>query len=195
MLRRPIRYALTALTVLAAAAPASAQFVNPGFETGALAPWFPANNFCNVSSCTWTVTNADAHTGTFSAEGSDNLELRQNFATPFAPGTVTSLTFWAKHLSAGVNALAYVLYYSNGSSSQNSVNTTGTDWNMFDVTSSVNNALSLSGFSVYGNTGGITRVDDFSINGQALTATPEPATLALVGIGFVGLAVARRRRA
>ena len=182
------------LAVAMAAAPlaAHADVVNPGFETGSLAPWTQGRNF--GSSAVWTVTNSFAHTGSFSATTPNNVELVQNFAA-IDVSTITSISFWAEHPNSEVNALAYDLFYTNGSDHEFIVNTVGTNWTFFDITSSLTSGLFLSGISFFGNTAGVTFLDDVHIVTNAApppTGVPEPLTLSLFGAGLAGAVVLRR---
>jgi hypothetical protein len=180
---------LAALALLGNAPQARAGeiLVNPGFETGSLSPWFQDRNF--GGSVNWMVTNSDSHSGTFSATNNGNLELRQNFAgVPAA--LITDVSFWARHPDPTVGPLAFDFFYSDGTDDEFLVNTSGSGWNFFDVTSNLDTTKTLTGFSVFGNSDGVTFVDDLNI----LTSLPEPSCLALLGLGLGGLAAWRRWR-
>ena len=182
-----------ALTLPLASSQARADvLVNGGFETGSLGPWVVGRNF--GASEDWNVTSTVAHSGTFSATDVGNEELRQNFAaTPTS--SILDVSFWAEHPDANVNALAVDLYYSDGTDNEFLVNTTGTGWNFFDVTSHLTAGLSLTGFSVFGNSAGRTYFDDASIT-TAVSSVPEPGSFALGGValGAYFLASVARRR-
>ena len=180
-----------ACVALACASPATAANVlsNPGFESGFLSPWIQARDF--GGSTNWFVTSADSHSGTFSAEDTGNKELRQNFGG-IAGGSITQFTFWAKHPDGNASLLAYDFFYSDSTSTEFVVDTVGTGWTLFDVLANVNTSKTLVGFSIFGNSAGVTRVDDFVINVGG--AVPEPATWAMMLLGFAGIGMALRRR-
>ena len=163
---------------------------NPGFETGALAPWFQDRDFTGGGPKEdWNVTSADAHSGTFSATDVGNLELRQDLpATPTA--SITEVSFWARHPD-GPEPLAYDLFYSNGNDDEFVV-FPGADWTFIDATSNLEAGTNLVAISVFGVSGGSpssrTFVDDFTVNGTPASAVPEPATLTLLGLGALSLA-------
>jgi hypothetical protein len=194
-MKNVVRY--LACVALAFASPATAANVlsNAGFESGSLSPWFQDHSFS--SGTDWFVTNADSHSGTYSAEDTGNKELRQNFAG-IAGSSITQFSFWAEHPVEGTaSLLAYDFFYSDSTSAEFLVDTVGTGWTLFDVLANLNTSKTLVGFSIYGNSypGDITRVDDFVINVGG--AVPEPASWAMMLLGFaaIGMAVRRRRGA
>ena len=71
------RVSLTLAAIAGALFCAQAQAVNilanPGFETGALAPWF-------AQAGTPAVSSTDVHSGNFSCAAFGGDEIRQNFA-------------------------------------------------------------------------------------------------------------------
>ncbi len=159
---------------------------NPGFETGSLSPWFQGRDF--GGSVNWQVTNTDAHSGIFSAMDNGNKELKQTFSA-VPTSLITQVSFWAKHPDPNVRALAVDFFYTDGTDQEFQVSTTGTGWNFFDVTSDLASGKQLNGFSIFGNSAGVTFVDDFAINANV----PEPATLAVFGALAVGAFGVRRR--
>ena len=161
--------------------------VNPGFETGALGPWY--QDFDAGGPLNWTVQSAVVHSGGFAAEDNGNKELRQDFAGILA-SNITEISFWAKHPDPNVTDMAYDFKYSDGTV-EHHVFTIGSDWNFFDVTAQLNTAKTLEGFSIYGNSGGISYVDDFTINAGDV---PEPGSIVLLGTGLAGLAGVVRRK-
>lgn len=170
--------------------------VNGGFESGALSPWFQANDFGGSEN--WNVTSADAHTGSFSATDIGNKEIRQNFA-PVAVSSITQASFWLKHPS-GSNLPAFVtLFYSDSTTTGFTVNTAGVGWEQFDVLGNLAAGKMLSGFSVFGYSGGAepnrTYLDDVVFSTD--NVVPEPATWAMMiaGFGLAGAVSRRRARA
>jgi hypothetical protein len=186
------------VALLSTAAPAFAAniVVNSGFESGALAPWFQDRNFGGGAE-DWNVTNVDPHSGTFAATVLGNKEIRQNFApTPVA--NITQASFWLRH-STQNNLPAFVsLFYSDLSETTFLVNTAGTGWEQFDVLGNLVAGKTLTGFSIFGYSGGQqpfrTYLDDVVF--FAGPAIPEPATWALMiaGFGLAGTAARRSAR-
>jgi hypothetical protein len=165
---------------------------NGGFESGALSPWSIGRSFGTPGE-NWNVESSFVHSGSFAATDVGNEELKQTFA-PVAVSTITQVSFWAAHSPGSVTALAYDLFYSDGTDSEFSVNTTGTAFNFFDVTSSLAAGKNLTGFSVFGNSGGTTYLDDASIT-TASVAVPELSTLISSGIaGLMCIGYGWRRR-
>jgi hypothetical protein len=188
-------FTVAAGTLLASTtARANNILVNPGFETGALAPWYQGNDFDGPTN--WQVTNNDAHSGVYSAMDDGNKELRQDFAA-VATTSILEVSFWVKHPELQVSALAYTFYYSDSTHSQFLVSTVATGWESFNVTSHLDLGKSLVGFSIYGNSGGVTLFDDAVISTSG--TVPEPSSVVLAGLGALGafglLGRSRKRRA
>ena len=192
----PAIVVLMMLVAIVAPAEALNLLANPGFESGALGPWFQDQSFSSGED--WNVTNSTAHTGTFSATDTGNKSLRQNFAAT-ATSAITQVSFFAKHDNSNGSALAVDFFYSDSTHSEFIVNTTDTNFDFFDVTSDLAVGKQLTGLSLFGNsftnplTGGITRtfLDDLTVSTAGGTV-PEPSTLVLLAVGLAG-AVARRR--
>src|SRR5205085_1450320 len=91
-----------ALSLPTTGAQATNILANPGFESGALAPWFQSSDFCSSPApCeNWNVTNSDAHSGTFSATDVGNKEIRQNFAAIPEPSSLLLLSVTLAGLAA-----------------------------------------------------------------------------------------------
>ena len=96
--------------------------VNPGFETGALPPWTTNN---------WTVTNADANSGIFSAEDIGNFWIEQAFP-PVDVTTITSVTFFSIQPEAAIQAVDF--FYGPADFDEFLV-FPGATWGQLDVTS------------------------------------------------------------
>jgi hypothetical protein len=141
------------------------------------------------------VTDTDAHTGTYSATNTNNIELRQNFAA-VSTGSIVELSFWAKHIGAG-DAMAVGLFYSDASAEQTIVDVPESDWLFFDVTSALDPGKSLVGFSVFGNSTGCPGVDCTRsfLDDVTLTTTPIPlpAALPMFAAALAGFGLIRRR--
>ena len=164
---------------LAGSASAANVLVNPGFETGSLAPWFANNG-------TPFVTNNEFHTGTFSAAGFSNDEIRQNFA-PVATSDISEVSFWVKRPTFPFDQ--YSFYYNDAPTFTSTITGVGSDWEFFNLTSLLTPNAHLTGFSIYGTSTGPAFMDDFMINANNI---PEPSSLALIAAAIVG-ATARRR--
>ena len=174
------RSTLTALACVSfcASAYAANVLVNPGFETGALAPWFG-------DAGAPTVSNAEAHSGVFSAAAFGGDSIRQNFA-PVATSTITEVSFWAKRPPFPFDQ--YSFYYSDAPTFTNFVLGNGGDWEFFNITSQLTGGAHLTGFSIFGTSAGPAFLDDFTIN-----LIPEPSA-AVVALTALAGAVARPRR-
>jgi hypothetical protein len=174
--------------LLCSAVPALADnvLVNPGFETGLLAPWTNSNDFCG--GCLWTVDAADANSGTYSAVVDGNRLVLQNFAA-VPVSSISAVNFWARHPGEPTGQfMAVYLEYSDASSEEIQVQTTSSGWTFFDVTGDLDGGKSLSAFGVYGNSLAVTRFDDALVD-----VVPEPATWLLLAAGAMWPASRRRR--
>jgi PEP-CTERM motif len=180
---------LSALVLAGSAARADQILINPGFETGSLSPWVNGRDFGGT--VPWAITSTDCHSGSFCAEDTGNIELEQTFSA-VSTSSITDVAFWAEHPDASVTALAVEFFYQGGGDDQFIVNTTGTGWNSFDVTADLRSGAQLVGFSIFGNSAGVTLADDFSITANT-TATPEPSSALLLAAGLA-LAVGFRRK-
>ena len=162
-----------------ACAHAANVLVNPGFETGSLNPWF-------ADFGAPTVTNADAHTGSFSVAALGGDSIRQNFAS-VATNSVTEVSFWAKRPPFQFDQ--YSLYYSDAPTTTDVIQGSTSDWAQFNVTSHLTPGAHLTGFSIFGTSPGPAFLDDFVIN-----AIPEPSGVVLSVVAFVGTALRPQRR-
>jgi hypothetical protein len=178
---------LSAVTVVAivalVAAPAWANIlVNPGFETGALAPWYQKADYGGPEN--WNVTTADVHSGTYSATDRGNKLIAQDFAA-VATDSIIEASLWLKNVDASINAVYF--QYSDLTTEENIWWPTG-GWDYVDATGWLDPGKQLVSFGVYGVSGGTTErtyVDDWKI------IIPEPSAVLLLGLGG---ALAFRRR-
>ena len=174
-----IPLAALACTVFCASANAANVLVNPGFETGTLSPWF-ANGGVP------TVSNADPHSGTFSAAALGSDSIRQNFA-PVATSDITEVSVWIKRPPFQFNQ--YSFYYSDNTSSTHLIQGNSSNYDQFNLTSNLTLGKSLNGFSIFGTSPGPSFMDDFTID-----VIPEPSGALVVLTVLAGAAVHPRRR-
>ena len=153
--------------------------LNPSFETGTLAPWF-------AESGTPLVTNAEAHTGTYSVSAFSGDEPRQNFPA-VSVNDISEVSTWIKRAGGAFNQ--YTFYYDDSTSQSHVLTGSGNDWMFFDLTSNLSAGKNLNGFSIFGTTSGPAFLDDFTIE-----AIPEPSTGVLVMLSTVGYLLGRRNR-
>ena len=190
---------LAAAATLAMVAPARANIVaNPSFECGT-SPWVSVLG--GGGNDPWSVQPGTGHTGTHlmltgcsiasCADPNTGARFYQDLTT--VVGTVYDLTFWIQ--STGGPPDEYRVYW-DGTLVDDIVNQPFTNnfvqftVNALTVTSTTTRLL-FTGFQGPG----IVEVDDVDVEARANVATPEPATLALLGLGLAGLGVVRRKRA
>jgi hypothetical protein len=166
------------------------MIINGGFETGSLTPWYQGGG-SGVEN--WNVTSADAHSGLYSATDVGNIEIRQNFVA-IPVNQIVELSYWLKQPEAALSA--FHLYYSDSSYYEGAFNLSTTDWEFFDVTSSLEAGKDLIGFSVYGYVGSNEIEDRTYLDDVTLSVVPVPGAVLL---GWIGLSCSagllRRRKA
>jgi hypothetical protein len=161
--------------------------VNGGFETGDFTGWNPHASPVFDGS----ITNTDAHSGTYSLQMGAVDWIDQSFSSVTTTG---DLTYWAKGtgLSGPFNVRAD---YSDGTFSDA---TTGgasvpTDWTMF--TFSIDNTLLLTKITISTWETLPILFDDFSLEGPGNdVVVPEPATILFFGLGILALAGINRKK-
>jgi hypothetical protein len=180
-----IASAIATIVIYSITGSASAQaLVNPGFETGVLTPWFQDRVFSSGED--WNVTTNSPHSGQYAATNTGNKEIRQNFA-PVPTNTIQEISFWARHETLSVSDLFVDLFYSDNTDSGFLVFTQSTIYEQFNVTSYLAPNKQLSGFSIFGNSGGRTFFDDVTIR-----VVPEPASMTLLLVAGLTLGVWKR---
>lgn len=185
-LKFSLRQLLAASGLAACALSAHAGLVNSSFETGSLSGWTT-----NAA----TVTNSQAHTGTYSVSAFGGDYVRQDFAA-IAVADITELSFWVRRRQGG-NLDFTQFFYSDGTNSSYMFNTLGngnTDWAFADLTSQLTAGKSLVGFLVYGTSSGPAYLDDFTLATKSTGTLPEPTSVLLGGIAAAAAALATRRR-
>ena len=178
----------TLLILMASSAFATELLVNGDFETGSLGPWYNARNFCQGTCVPWNVSTANPHTGTYSANDTGNIELRQDF-TPTLGANITNASFWS-YTDSGVNAVDF--FYTDSTDAEFVVFSNPNTWTLQNVTCDVDPSKTLMGFSIWGSgPNHISYVDDASITSNGV---PEPGTLVMLGSGVLAAAAGIRRR-
>lgn len=160
---------------------------NAGFEDGVLDPWYLDNDFGGDEA--WNVTNADAHSGMFSATNVGNMSIRQDFAA-VATADILELSFWLRQPEIVISAIDF--FYSDNTSEEFLVFLSTDGWEFFDVTNELDIGKELTGFAVFGYLGGGELEDRTYIDDAQVSVVPAPGVFALLTIASV--ATRRRRR-
>ncbi len=162
-----------------AAFAASAQNIvqNPGFETGATAPWTVVNG--GVGDEAHTGSNA-AYLG-FPLSGTPS-SLSQSLAT--VPGTAYSVSFWLRGRQGGNSFSASF----GDTVLVSSTNLPPFEYTQFTYAATATASTTVLRFDFLDRLNAC-RIDDVSV-----TPVPEPASMAALGLGALGL-LRRRKRA
>jgi hypothetical protein len=135
---------------------------NPGFESGELLPWTTNN---------WSVTDADAASGTYCAHDIGNYWIRQDF-DPIDVGSINAIMLSAKQPEATISAVDF--FYSDVDYDEFLIWPLA-EWSVFDVTEELREVGSLVAIRVYGYSGGgpdddLTLIDDVLIDSDVVAA-------------------------
>jgi hypothetical protein len=130
--------------------------VNPGFESGTLAPW--------TTNGPWMVSTVAAHDGTYGAQDVGNFNISQTFP-PIPVPQLTSASFWTYHNVTDNPAMSVNWTYSDNTTGMTFLGTNQlAGWVQVDILPLLNPAKSLSQITVWGFSGGgtqLTKVDTF----------------------------------
>jgi hypothetical protein len=172
-------FCLVTLALFAALIPAHANLVvDPGFES---CPSFPG-----ATPPGWTVTSGEgycgpgAHTGNWSADVG-TVTLSQTLTT--TPGDVYDFSFWLTNFSGSPNSFTADF---GGYQTLNLTNSNAFGYVLEDFTVIATGTSTVIAFTGAANGGGWA-VDDVSVTDQGPSPAPEPASVALLGIGLLGL--------
>lgn len=141
---------------------------NPGFESGALTPWFVSNNFCSSPCKPWTISTIHPRTGTYDAGDIGNIEVEQDF-TGVSTSIITKVVLWIRHPTGTFLPAAVDFLYTDGTDQEFVVDTSDQYWDSFDLTSDILSGNTLSGIGVYGFSGGGVTPTTFLDNVSILT--------------------------
>lgn len=141
---------------------------NPGFESGALSPWFQDRNFCSGPCANWTVGHFMPFTGHWDAGNVGNIEVRQNFAAT-STRKIRKVQLYLRHPEGSSLPAAIDFFYSDGTDDEFVVFTTDANWEVFDLTADLESGKMLMGISLFGFNGGVTDQHTFLDNVAVLS--------------------------
>jgi hypothetical protein len=135
-----------------AVAPGANLLQNSGFESGSLSPWAVGRNFCSSPCVPWEVVTVRPFAGTHDAGDTGNIEVVQNF-TPTSTSSLSKVGIWDRH-PAGSEPTAADFFYTDGTDDEFVFFTIDTKWDPIDLTADLESGKMLSGFSIFGFSGG-----------------------------------------
>lgn len=179
--------ALAAGLLTLQAAQADNTLDNSSFESG-LTGW--------TTSGTVSTSSVSVHTGTLAAAVTgDASAISATLATATPVSGIVQFSFWAQSSLGPLSLLVYT--FSDGSTSSDSIFDLGnSDWTLYDLTSTLKalgEGKSLLGFSIYGNSGAISYIDDVVLNLSPVSEL-SPLSLWTVGLLALGLTAWRQQR-
>ncbi|MCU0304260.1 MAG: hypothetical protein MUC56_09420 [Thermoanaerobaculales bacterium] len=129
---------------------------NPGFESGALAPWTTDG---------WVVSTTNPNSGVYHAEALGNIFIRQDFA----PVDVTTVSSVVISMLQPEVAISWICLFYEPSDQQCDLFFPQATWSQLDLVSLLRPAGNLTGIQVYGYSGGgggpdVTYLDDVLID-------------------------------
>jgi hypothetical protein len=180
---------ITGLTTLLFSGMTYGLPTNTDFESGSLSPWYQDVSYSDGTD--WEISSS-AIGGSYSAFNIGNKRIRQDFSA-IDTNDITSITF--NLLTEGHSFNAYNFFYSDNTSPEYGFSGTENTVQLVDITANLLANKFLVGFGLYGNTGGSTFFDNFSIVTNSSNSVPAPTSIALLGLGLISLAWTRRKKA
>lgn len=162
--------------------------VNGDFETGTLSSWTVIDG--GTSSFGISVNNFNPHSGTSAADFFDTVPIdtiEQTIAT--VVGTTYHISFYLVNNSGAPNQFTAAF---GGTSLLMLTDSPSFGYMQFSADVVATGSLTTLAFSGYSGPGTYS-LDDVEVT-AAQGTIPEPATLALLGIGLIGVAAGRRRK-
>lgn len=215
-MRTSISKAVFAATAFALAASAHADItlLSEGFNSGATLPGWTMTNVTAGAGNGWFGGYADAFAAQDGAAGSyvaADFNTGANAGGDFDLWLITPevtmnaqsiLSFFTRSADAGWFDQLEVRYsagsgtatsgFTNLLATIGAAGSYATDWQQ--VSASLDNSFAGSGRFAFRYTGNYNSADFIGIDSVSLTTVPEPTSIALLGLGVAGLALARRKQ-